>query len=327
MNSYPELLIDFMEYLETIKGRSPNTIKEYGYDINLLIKYLKTRKNKIKIEGLDDLKENIDIKEVDIDFFKDIDLIDLHSFMSFLDRIQNDSNRTRARKTSSIRTFFKYLINIRKLDIKDPAQELETPKKSSRQPVYLTLDECSLLLSTISEEKNDFFRNRDYCIVTLFLNCGMRLSELSNIDINHIKDDSLTVIGKGDKERTIYLNQASLDSIAEYLPYRPDIDSNALFVSQKKNRMSNRAIQYRIDHYLKLAGFDTSIYSVHKLRHTSATLMYQYGNVDIKVLQEILGHESVATTQIYTHINNKSLKNAVDSNPLNKIKKEHNRKF
>ncbi|MDY6065072.1 MAG: tyrosine recombinase XerC [Finegoldia sp.] len=321
MNSYPDVIIDFMEYLETIKGRSPNTIKEYGYDVNLLTKYLKARKDKIKIESFEDLKNNIDISKVDSGFYEDVDLVDLHSFMSFLDRTQNDSNITRARKTSSIKTFFKYLINIRKLDIKNPAEELETPKKNSRQPVYLTLEECEKLLDTILEEESDFLRSRDYCIVTLFLNCGMRLSELSNIDIPHIKEDTLTVIGKGDKERTIYLNEACLASIADYLMYRPKIDSPALFVSKKKNRMSNRAIQYRIDHYLELAGFDTSIYSVHKLRHTSATLMYQYGGVDIKVLQEILGHESVATTQIYTHINNKSLKKAVDSNPLNKIKK------
>lgn len=147
----------------------------------------------------------------------------------------------------------------------------------------------------------------------------MRLSELSSINIDHIKTNTLRVIGKGNKERTVYLNDMCLDALDNYLKIRPEIDNDALFISKKRNRMSNRAIQYRIEHYLKAGGFDTSIYSVHKLRHTAATLMYQYGNVDIKVLQEILGHESVSTTQIYTHVDNNSLRSAVNKNPLNSL--------
>ena len=182
----------------------------------------------------------------------------------------------------------------------------------------MTLEECEKLLKIILENKNDFFRKRDYAIVMLFLNCGLRLSELSSIDISKIKADTLTVIGKGNKERTIYLNEACIYSLKDYLSIRPkdSVNTEALFLSMRKKRMSNRAIQHMIDRYLEKAGFDTSIYSTHKLRHTAATLLYKYGNVDIRALQEILGHENVSTTQIYTHIDDQRLREAVNSNPL-----------
>ena len=318
MNSYPMRLIDFLDYLETIKGRSSNTVKEYAYDINLMIKYIIARKQNIKLKSFDDIVK-IDSSDVDLNFFKNIDVIDLHSFMGFLDHNRSNGSSTRSRKTSSIRTFYKYLINIRKLDIINPAELLDSPKKNIRQPVYLTLDESLNLLKVIQREKDEEIKARDYCITVLFLNCGMRLSELSSINIDHIKTNTLRVIGKGNKERTVYLNDMCLDALDNYLKIRPEIDNDALFISKKRNRMSNRAIQYRIEHYLKAGGFDTSIYSVHKLRHTAATLMYQYGNVDIKVLQEILGHESVSTTQIYTHVDNNSLRSAVNKNPLNTL--------
>lgn len=315
------ILMDFLDYLETIKGRSSNTVKEYAYDINLMIKYIIARKQNIKLKSFDDIVK-IDSSDVDLNFFKNIDVIDLHSFMGFLDHNRSNGSSTRSRKTSSIRTFYKYLINIRKLDIINPAELLDSPKKNIRQPVYLTLDESLDLLKVILREKDEEIKSRDYCITVLFLNCGMRLSELSSINIDHIKTNTLRVIGKGNKERTVYLNDMCLDAIDNYLKIRPEIDNDALFISKKRNRMSNRAIQYRIEHYLKVAGFDTNIYSVHKLRHTAATLMYQYGNVDIKVLQEILGHESVSTTQIYTHVDNNSLRNAVNKNPLNSLNNE-----
>ena len=318
MNSYPMILMDFLDYLETIKGRSSNTVKEYAYDINLMIKYIIARKQNIKLKSFDDIVK-IDSSNVDLNFFKNIDVIDLHSFMGFLDHNRSNGSSTRSRKTSSIRTFYKYLINIRKLDIINPAELLDSPKKNIRQPVYLTLDESLNLLKVILREKDEEIKARDYCITVLFLNCGMRLSELSSINIDHIKTNTLRVIGKGNKERTVYLNDMCLDALDNYLKIRPEIDNDALFISKKRNRMSNRAIQYRIEHYLKAGGFDTSIYSVHKLRHTAATLMYQYGNVDIKVLQEILGHESVSTTQIYTHVDNNSLRSAVNKNPLNTL--------
>jgi site-specific recombinase XerD len=200
--------------------------------------------------------------------------------------------------------------------IKDnPTTELEAPKMNSRHPIYLTLDESKQLLSSIAGTNKE----RDYAIITLFLNCGMRLSELVGIDINKIKGDTLTVIGKGNKERTVYLNNACINAINSYLRVRPHDnikDKNALFLSERKQRISKRTIQYLVKKYIGLSDLDSDKYTTHKLRHTAATLMYKYGKVDIRALQQILGHENISTTQIYTHIDDESLREAVKSNPL-----------
>ena len=195
------------------------------------------------------------------------------------------------------------------------------PKVEKTLPVYLTLDQSLNLLKTIEESKiKPLYKKRDYAIVTLFLNCGMRLSELAGMDISHLQqDNTLKVIGKGNKERVIYLNEASVYAIEEYLKLRPQIKDDALFLSMRQQRMSNRSIQHMIEKHMKNSGLDTNIYSVHKLRHTAATLLYEYGNADIRALQEILGHESVNTTEIYTHVNKKALRKMVDSNPLSKL--------
>ena len=204
----------------------------------------------------------------------------------------------------------------------NPTQNLETPKIGKRLPKYLSLDDSKKLLSVAANEDN---RNseRNYAITTLFLNCGMRLSELVGININDIRfeDWQMTVIGKGNKERTIYLNKACIHSIQNYLNVRPkkglsSDGEKALFLSERKQRISKRAVQQIIYSELRQAGLDTTKYSVHKLRHTAATLMYQYGNVDIRALQELLGHESISTTEIYTHVSNQQVRNAVESNPL-----------
>ena len=204
----------------------------------------------------------------------------------------------------------------------NPAQNLENPKLDKRLPKYLSLDDSKRLLNVTANEDN---RNskRDYAIITLFLNCGMRLSELVGINTTDIifSECKLNVIGKGNKERTIYLNKACMNAIQEYLNVRPKeaikYDSkNALFLSERRERISRRTVQYVVDKELKAAGLDTKKYSTHKLRHTAATLMYQYGNVDIRALQELLGHESISTTEIYTHVNNEQVRNAVESNPL-----------
>lgn len=207
----------------------------------------------------------------------------------------------------------------------NPAQNIETPKKEKRMPRYLTLDDSKKLLNVTMDE-NDENKERDYAIITIFLNCGLRLSELVGINISDINFDDykLNVIGKGNKERTIYLNKACVNAIRAYLDVRPKVaikvdDKNsqkALFLSKRHERISNRTVQYIVDKELRKAGLDTSKYSTHKLRHTAATLMYQYGNVDIRALQELLGHESIATTEIYTHVNNQQARNAVESNPL-----------
>ncbi|SHI00461.1 tyrosine recombinase XerC [Sporanaerobacter acetigenes] len=321
MKNMPLILEDYLNYMETIRGKSQNTVKEYYFDLRTFFRFLKIR---YKLVDNTTSFEEINIDDIDIDLIKKVNIQDLHAFISFVDKNRNNGNYTKARKVASIRSFFDYLNTKVNLIDNNPANNLEFPKTDNRQPVYLTLDEAQNLLEIVNENKNDFFRKRDYAILTLFLNCGLRLSELVSIDIDKIKGDTLTVVGKGNKERTIYLNEACLEALNDYIKVRPNdaIDEKALFLSKRKNRISTRAVQHMIDKYLQMSGLDTSIYSTHKLRHTAATLMYKYGNVDIRALQEILGHENVSTTQIYTHIDDDRLREAVKSNPLSKNKKK-----
>jgi len=316
MNDIPLILEDFINYLETIKGSSPNTIKEYYYDLKTFLRFLKLR---YKLVDLNSIFAEIQITDIDVEFIKKITIQDLHAYISYVDKKRDNNNYTKSRKVASIRSFFDYLhLRINVID-KDPSKALEFPKRDIRHPVYLTLDESIHLLETVLENSSELYRKRDYAIVVLFLNCGLRLSELVSINIDSIKNnDTLSVIGKGNKERTIFLNKACINSISEYIVVRQKVDTSekALFLSKRKQRISNRAIQHMIDKYLEKAGFDTNLYSTHKLRHTAATLMYKYGNVDIRALQELLGHESVSTTQIYTHIDDERLRSAVKSNPL-----------
>ncbi|NLL82120.1 MAG: tyrosine recombinase XerC [Tissierellia bacterium] len=318
----PQVLEDYLNYMETIKGTSPNTVKEYFFDLRTFLRFVKIR---FKMVDSEILFDDVDISDIDVDFIKRITIQDLHAYISYVDKSRNNSNSTKSRKVSSIRSFFEYLFKIGLLD-NNPATALESPKLDTRQPVYLTLPQVEKLLSIILENKVEEYRKRDYAIFMLFLNCGLRLSELSSIDIDKIRDnDTLRVIGKGNKERTVFLNTSCIDAINDYIEVRPIANKNdekALFLSKRKNRMSNRAIQHMIDRYLEKAGLDTSIYSTHKLRHTAATLMYKYGNVDIRALQEILGHESVSTTQIYTHIDDDRLRKAINSNPLANISRK-----
>lgn len=211
----------------------------------------------------------------------------------------------------------------------NPAQNLETPKLDKRLPKYLSLDDSKKLLTVTVNDESDENKERDYAIITLFLNCGLRLSELIGINLQDINFDDykLTVIGKGNKERTIYLNKACINAIKDYIKVRPTegvkndskASNKALFLSKRRERISNRTVQYIVEKELRKAGLDTSKYSTHKLRHTAATLMYQYGEVDIRALQEILGHKSISTTEIYTHVSNEQVRNAVEDNPLNKV--------
>lgn len=316
MYNIPIILEDYLNYMETIKGASPNTVKEYFYDLRTFFRYLKVR-HKLVDPSVE--FNEIDISDLSLDHIKNVTIQDLHGYISYADKKRDNGNFTRSRKVASIRSFFDYLYSKVNLIDKNPAESLEFPKRENRHPVYLTLEQAELLLNTVLDNKNEFYRKRDYAIIMLFLNCGLRLSELSNIDMDKIKnDDTISIIGKGNKERTIYLNEGCIDALKDYLKVRPKdvLDEKALFISKRRKRMSNRAIQHMIDRYLEKAGLDSSIYSTHKLRHTAATLMYKYGNVDIRALQAILGHESVSTTQIYTHIDSERLRDAIKSNPL-----------
>lgn len=317
----PDFLNSFLDYSITILNKSPNSVKEYNYDLAMFLKYMKVHYN---LTSETDFK-NIRIDDFDIETLKKITLDDIHAFVSHLSKDNSNKPATRARKISTIRIFFKYLAVKAKLIEINPAQNLETPKQEKRMPKYLTLEDSKKLLEITSNEDNRN-KERDYAIITLFLNCGMRLSELVGINIKdiHFDECKMTVIGKGNKERTIYLNKACMNAINKYLEVRPKecIDyksKNALFLSERKERISNRTIQHIVEKELRNAGLDTTKYSTHKLRHTAATLMYQYGQVDIRALQELLGHASISTTEIYTHVANEQVRNAVEQNPLANI--------
>lgn len=320
----PDYLNSFLDYTITILNKSPNTVKEYNYDLAMFLKFIKIRFNLTYETDF----SNIIIKDIPLSVIKKIKLDDIHAFLSYLTNTYNSKAATRARKASSIRVFFNYLCAKTNLIDVNPAQNLETPKLDRRLPKYLSLEDSKKLLSTTANEDN---RNseRDYAIITLFLNCGMRLAELVGININDIdfSENKMTVIGKGNKERTIYLNKACVQAIKDYLNVRPKEgiktdkfnSKKALFLSERKERISRRTVQYIVDKELTAAGLDTKKYSTHKLRHTAATLMYQYGNVDIRALQEVLGHESISTTEIYTHVANEQARNAIENNPLANI--------
>ena len=284
--------------------------------------FLKYMKIHFKLTKENDFS-NISITDFDISTLRRITLEDIHSFVSFLAINNRSKPATRARKISTIRIFFKYLSVKAKIIDVNPAQNLETPKQDKRMPKYLTLEDSKKLLNVTMQDDNRN-KERDFAIITLFLNCGMRLSELVGIDIKDIKFDNytMTVIGKGNKERTIYLNKVCIEAINQYLEVRPKEginynSKNALFLSERLDRISKRTVQHIVEKELKKAGLDTSKYSTHKLRHTAATLMYQYGDVDIRALQELLGHASISTTEIYTHVANEQVRNAVERNPLN----------
>lgn len=313
---------DYLNYLSASKGASETTLMEYYYDVRNFLRYMRYRKEDLDIHS-EDLSQ-ISIDNVDIDFIKTIDKQDIYAYISYLDKVRKNSNRTRYRKLSSIRSFYNYLCN--KVDLLDhnPSENIDLPRIEKRLPVHLSLDDCIKLLDHVeSYKQREIYRCRDVAIVTLFLNTGLRLSELSALNVKDISpDNTINIIGKGNKERMIYLNDSTMDALNDYLRIRKEEgleNQEALFLSMRKNRMSNRSIQHMIKKHLEEAGFDTTKYTVHKLRHTAATLIYHYGNTDLRSLQEILGHESVTTTQIYTHVKQDEIKQAMLDNPLGHI--------
>lgn len=320
-NYNPDILNSFLDYLDSALDKSQNTIKEYNYDLVTFFKYLKLDNLNTNTNSTsDNNSKEIIINDITINDLKKLTLDDLYTYTTYLKNIKKNSATTRARKVASLKSFFNYLcINQKLLDI-NPAQNLETPKIGKRLPKYLTLEESQQLLNNV-EKINSRNEARDYAIITLFLNCGIRLSELTGINIEDIDFDNnkLNVIGKGNKERTIYLNKACIESITTYLSLKnkkvlKNDSKRPLFLSERNERISQRTVQDIVKKYLTATGL--SKYSTHKLRHTAATLMYKYGNVDIRALQQLLGHESISTTEIYTHVDNEIIRNAVEANPL-----------
>lgn len=323
-----------MCYLTTIKNRSQKTAYAYGVDLYVFLRFCKLRRTFKSDVALKNVNENdlkvVCVNDVDISFIKKISLIDVYEFLNYVMTYFNNSARTRARKTSSIKGFFKYLTLNLKLLNKNPVEQLESPAWKKTLPKYLSLEE-SLKLLNVQMNSNSKTKFRDYCILILFLNCGLRLSELEGINLKNLKmeDSSLKILGKGSKERLVFLNDACELAIKNYLNFERSKlkkihNSSALFLSSRTGtRLCSRQIQKIVAKALSLAGFDNMGYSVHKLRHTAATILYQHKNVDILILKDMLGHSNVGTTEIYTHVSNDMLKKAMLDNPLNNaLKKE-----
>lgn len=311
LSDVPQSVKSFLSYLTNIKGKSEKTVQEYYYDLRTFFRFILCVRGRASFDEFD----TIDASVVDLAMIQSITLDDLYEFLLFANKDRANHANARARKVSSLRSYFNYMTaKAHLLDI-NITKELESPKLPSKLPVYLTLEESKRLLDCIEGE----FAVRDYAIITLFLNCGMRLSELVGIDLSDVKEDRITVTGKGDKQRTIYLNEACSNALRAYMALRPHDgvkDRRALFLSKQKTRISANMVYKMVQKNLLRAGLDPHKYSPHKLRHTAATLMYQHGKVDVRALQEILGHEQLSTTQIYTHINESQLRDAIGKNPL-----------
>ncbi len=319
----PEVVKDYLNYMLTIRGLSARTVNAYYVDLRTFFKYLVHARG-IVSEDID--FDKIDISFIDISFVAQINKKEILEFLFYVTQNRANSAATRSRKISSLKGYFKYLCGrTGRLD-KNPMDDIEMPSQKKRLPKYLTLDESITLLKNIQSD----YIERDYCILTLFLNCGMRLSELVFLNNTDIKDDTIRVIGKGNKERIVYLNSACITALNDLLDANQKLenvqDKKALFVSKKtKKRLSARRVQQIVERCLDTAGLSEKGYSVHKLRHTAATLMYQHGGVDMLSLKEILGHVDVSTTQIYTHLDSAQLKKAAASSPLARIKKSQDK--
>lgn len=321
----PMVLRDFLVYHETIKGQSPKTIHEYYLDLRMFLRFMKLMRNDMPIQTrLDD----IPIKDIDVDFIAGITTSDIFDFLSYLanDRVSDPDNpyaekgispTSRARKLSALKSFYKYLTVRTKLLEENPVADFEYPKLRKSLPKYLTLEQSAKLLQAVSGQN----QARDYAILMLFLNCGIRRSELVGLNMTDVYEDRIRVVGKGNKERVVYFGSACRKAIDAYLPERNKqvlTDNRALFGSRNGNRISVDAVHALVKKGFLKAGLDATQFSAHKLRHTAATMMLS-GGVDVKTVQEVLGHENLNTTQIYTHIENTELKIAAEANPLSKL--------
>ena len=321
LSSFPPILGEFASYKLSIQGCSSRTVDEYLTDLRTFFRYMI-----LKSQGKSLTEETmlaVDIRVVDIDFIRKITTSDVYGFLMYIDAQRGNNKRTSARKLSAIKALFKYLTVKRNYLEVNPTANIESPKQKKQLPKHLSVEESIGLLSAVQSDADSDNRARDYAILTLFLNCGMRLSELAGISFGDLDTElrSLRVLGKGAKERVVYLNDACREALTAYLPVRQTLkpkakDENALFISRNGNRLSIKTIQWMVKKYLSAAGLEYKHYSTHKLRHTAATLMYQTGQVDIRVLKDILGHEQLTTTQIYTHVSDRGMEEAVAKNPL-----------
>lgn len=316
----PAAVREFLDYMIVNKGRSPNTVFQYYHDIRTFFRYMLKIRHPIKYDGYEE--GDLSFNEVDDKLVYSVSPAEIMQFLKYCTTEKANEASARNRKLSALRSLYKYLSKTAKKIDKDPTEYLEGTKKPKRLPKYLDIDESKLLLESV--QGNNY--ERDFAIITLFLNLGLRVSELVGINLKDISRnfETLRVIGKGNKERIVYLNDACVSAINTYLKVRPENikkgSENALFISRNKNRISKQTVQWLIYKHLKEAGLDKPGMSVHKLRHTAATLMYQHGHTDVRILKDILGHESLSTTEIYTHISSEQLRKAASDNPLSDIK-------
>lgn len=325
IEEFPSPIKEFASYKSAIQGCSKKTVDEYLLDLRTFFRYMLAKDNNISPDSDEFL--NIDIKIIDIDYIKNITTDRIYDFLLYTGNIRGNMSASKARKLSAIKALYKFLTVKRNYFEENPVQNIESPKKKKTLPKFLSLDESLMLINTVKNDTDSKNRLRDLCMITLFLNCGMRLNELVGINLADIERnlDHVRVLGKGNKERIIYLNDACRSVLADYLQNvrlserYANINDNALFLSNRNKRISDKMVQATVYKYLDMSGLEAKHYSVHKLRHTAATLMYQSGNVDIRVLKDILGHEQLSTTQIYTHINEKNMINAMAQNPLANI--------
>lgn len=317
-NEFPIEVQEYLNYLSGVQNKSKLTIEEYASDLRTFLRFMLVSKGKVSSDfPFDEIK----IDAIDIDFFTSIRLFDAYSFLTYCKDVRGNNATTRSRKVSVLRGFFRFLTVQKHILDENPMQELDKPKTTKSLPKYLTLEESLTLLNNIDGP----YKERDYCIITFFLNCGLRLSELVGLNLDSINHDNNTmrVLGKGSKERIIYLNDACINALENYLKVRPVDhvkDKNALFLSRFLKRISPKTVQHMIYQNLEKSGLSGRGLSVHKLRHTAATLMYQHGDVDVLVLKEMLGHENLSTTEIYTHVVDKQLEEAAKNNPLAQVK-------
>lgn len=328
----PGVLRDFMAYKSVIQGCSAKTVDEYLLDLRTFFRFLiATREGK---ETFGEEFEQIDIRIVDLEMVKSVSTEDIYAFLMYVGNTRGNHNAAKARKLSALKAFFKFMVAKKHYFENDPTANIESPKKKQSLPKFLTLEESLLLLEAVKSDNASKTVTRDYAIITLFLNCGMRVSELVGINLSDIDSSlrSLRVVGKGNKERIVYLNEACRDALTAYIRERVAKEerensithkSDALFLSSRDSRISVKTVQWMVYKYLDLAGLGSKRFSVHKLRHTAATLMYQSGNVDVRVLKDILGHEQLNTTQIYTHVSNQNMEEAMQANPLANVKKKN----
>lgn len=314
-SALPLYFRDYLTYLDLIRGRSKRTVDEYRHDLSLFLRWLSCYQRGLS----EDEVKNAAPSDISLEDLSRVDISVLYAYITYLRNTRGNCARSVARRLSAVRSFFRYLTKTKGLLENDPCQNLELPSVPKTLPRYLTLEESQRMLQSV-EENPSSDTLRDYCILTLFLNCGFRLSELVGMNVGDVDfyNRQVRVLGKGNKERIVYLNDACLAALQDYLNARenPPEEPNALFLSRNHRRISNRRVQQIVENALKTAGLSGRGLSTHKLRHTAATLMYQHGNVDTLTLRDILGHRSIATTEIYTHLSGEKRQDAVDSNPL-----------